>query len=89
LWPPTSSDYKPSKSEAGDKAGFVEMIFDNLKTAGIQQAHKEDKIEISFIAPWPRHFVCAEGHYVEGEDAPTARNWLQGQLAEVGQSRAS
>lgn len=58
---------KPSKHEAGEEAGFVEMILDNLKTAGVQQAHKEDKIEFSSIAPWPGHFVCGEGHYTEGD----------------------
>jgi len=42
------------------------MILENLRTAGVQQAHKEDKITFSSIAPWPGHFVCAEGKYTEG-----------------------
>ncbi len=63
---------KLSKPEAGDEVGFVEMILDNLKTAGVQQAHKEDKIEFSSIVPWPGHFVCGEGHYTEGEDEKRA-----------------
>jgi adenine-specific DNA-methyltransferase len=42
------------------------MILDNLKTAGVQQAHKEDKIAFTSITPWPGDFVCAEGRYVEG-----------------------
>lgn len=49
-----------------DEADFVEMILDNLKTSGVQQAHKEDKITFSSIAPWPGYFVCAEGKYTEG-----------------------
>jgi adenine-specific DNA-methyltransferase len=49
-----------------DDAGFVQMILENLKTAGVQQAHKEDKISFSSIAPWPGYFVCAEGKYFEG-----------------------
>src|SRR5439155_8557852 len=40
---------------------------ENLKTAGVQQAHKEDKISFSSITPWPGYFVCAEGRYVEGD----------------------
>lgn len=51
-----------------DEADFVTMILENLKAAGVQQAHKEDKITFTSIAPWPGHFVCAEGHYTEGGD---------------------
>ena len=29
------------------------MILENLKTAGVQQAHKDDKIIFSSITPWP------------------------------------
>ena len=42
-----------SKSKNGDEQGFVQMILENLKTAGVQQAHKEDKITFSSITPWP------------------------------------
>lgn len=48
-----------------DEADFVDMILENLKTSGVQQAHKQDKITFSSIAPWPGHFVCAEGKYTE------------------------
>lgn len=54
--------------EASDEAGFVEMILDNLKTAGVQQAHKEDKITFTSLAPWPGHYICAEGCYIEGSE---------------------
>ena len=52
----------------GDRpvADFAEMILDNLKTSGVQQAHKEDRISFSGIRPWPGYHVCAEGTYVEG-----------------------
>jgi len=56
------------KAESGrkDEADFVEMILENLKTAGVQQAHKEDKMSFSSITPWPGYLVCAEGKYFEG-----------------------
>jgi len=41
---------------------------ENLKTAGIQQAHKEDKITFSSLTRWPGEYVCAEGRYAEGGD---------------------
>ena len=50
----------------GEKQDFAEMIIDNLKTSGVQQAHKEDHIAFSGIKPWPGNFVCGEGTYVEG-----------------------
>jgi adenine-specific DNA-methyltransferase len=42
------------------------MILENLKAAGVQQAHKDDKIAFTSIAPWPGGFVCAEGRYADG-----------------------
>ena len=41
------------------------MILENLRTAGVQQAHKEDKIVFSSLTPWPGTIICAEGHYEE------------------------
>jgi adenine-specific DNA-methyltransferase len=43
------------------------MILENLKIAGVQQAHKEDRITFTALAPWPGDLVCAEGRYMEGE----------------------
>lgn len=51
----------------GAEADFVQMILENLKTAGVQQAHKEDKIDFVSITPWPGYYVCAEGRYIEGD----------------------
>ncbi|MDR1469150.1 MAG: site-specific DNA-methyltransferase [Spirochaetaceae bacterium] len=48
--------------------GFTEIILENLKTAGVQQAHKDDKINFTSLAPWPGSFVCAEGFYREGDE---------------------
>src|SRR5207245_5999347 len=42
------------------------MILEHLKTAGVQQAHKEDKITFTALVPWPGDLVCAEGRYIEG-----------------------
>ena len=40
---------------------FVAMILENLKTAGVQQAHKEDKIDFTALTPWPGYLICAVG----------------------------
>ncbi|MBS4023398.1 MAG: site-specific DNA-methyltransferase [Dethiobacter sp.] len=63
-----------SEEGYGEEHDFVRMILENLKTAGVQQAHKEDKINFSSITPWPGELVCAEGRYVEGnEDSVTEK----------------
>ena len=54
-------------SEGRDARDFVQIILDNLKTSGVQQAHKEDKIEFSALAPWPGMYICAEGRYTDGD----------------------
>jgi adenine-specific DNA-methyltransferase len=50
----------------GEKQSFVQMILDNLKTSGVQQAHKEGRITFTALTPWPGDLVCAEGRYMEG-----------------------
>src|ERR1022692_2281346 len=63
----------PTRSENGDEQDFVRMILENLKTAGVQQAHKDDKIAFSSITPWPGYMVCAEGRYIEGASSVEKR----------------
>jgi adenine-specific DNA-methyltransferase len=62
-----------SKSTGGDEQDFVRTILENLKTAGVQQAHKDDKIAFSSITPWPGYMVCAEGRYIEGASSVEKR----------------
>ena len=57
-----------------DETDFVSMILENLKTAGVQQAHKEDKITFSALAPWPGDLICAEGSYFEGDGSEDQLN---------------
>ena len=54
-------------AEYGPKQSFPQMILENLKTAGVQQAHKEDRITFTALTPWPGDLVCAEGRYL-GKD---------------------
>jgi len=49
------------------KQSFPQLILTNLRTAGVQQAHKEDRISFTALTPWPGDLVCAEGRYLEGE----------------------
>jgi adenine-specific DNA-methyltransferase len=58
---------KTDSHDAEAKQSFPQMILENLKTAGVQQAHKEDKITFTGLIPWPGDLVCAEGRYREGD----------------------
>ncbi len=48
------------------KRDFPAMILETLRVAGVQQAHKEDKITFTSLTPWPGEYVCAVGLYLEG-----------------------
>ena len=54
----------------GEAPDFASMILENLKTAGVQQAHREDRISFSSLAPWPGHYVYGEGRYEEADGKP-------------------
>jgi len=54
------------KAEYDTERDFVSIILENLRTSGVQQAHKQDKIDFTSLVPWPGNLVCAEGRYVEG-----------------------
>ena len=45
------------RDEADDD--FAQMILENLKVAGVQQAHKEDRITFTSLTGWPGHYICA------------------------------
>ena len=66
--------------ELADPAGgwndFAQMVLDNLKTSGVQQAHKEDRITFTALTPWPGNLVCAEGRYLEGDHERRAAIFL-------------
>jgi adenine-specific DNA-methyltransferase len=52
----------------GERAGtsFEQMILENLRAAGVQQAHKEDRIRFTSLVGWPGSYICVEGRYAEG-----------------------
>lgn len=57
-------DKKPGNQDSDQS--FVTAILEALKSAGVQQAHKEDKIEFSALIAWQGDRIVADGRYVEG-----------------------
>lgn len=48
-------------------ADFAEIVLDNLRTAGVQQSTKAEKIVFTALTPWPGEYIAAEGRFMEGE----------------------
>ena len=64
-----------ARNSYGTGYDFGQIILDNLRRSGVQQAHKEDRINFTSLTPWPGRLVCADGRYIEGgelddDDAP-------------------
>ena len=50
-----------------ERHDFASVILEHLRTAGVQQAQKQDRISFSSVAPWPGDMICADGRYLEGD----------------------
>jgi adenine-specific DNA-methyltransferase len=61
-----------ARAEYAARQSFPQMILENLKTAGVQQAQKEGRIAFTALTPWPGEMVVAEGRYPEGESPAAA-----------------
>ncbi|CUU16260.1 Adenine specific DNA methylase Modrelated CDS [Bradyrhizobium sp.] len=70
-------------AEYGVKKSFPEMILENLKIAGVQQAHKEDRITFTALTPWPGDLVCAESRYMEGDTERRAAIFIGSEFGTV------
>jgi adenine-specific DNA-methyltransferase len=57
----------PMKARGADAASFEHLILEALRASGVQQAHKEDRIDFTSVTPRPGELVCAEGQYMEGD----------------------
>ena len=64
---------------------FASMIIENLRTSGVQQANKDDKIEFNSIIGWPGEYICAEAEYAEGESEKRAGIFVGPEFGTVGQ----
>jgi adenine-specific DNA-methyltransferase len=63
-----AAEGKRKKAERGDSfTDFAHMILENLKAAGVQQAHKEDRITFTALTGWPGTYISAEGTFMEGD----------------------
>ncbi len=61
--------FREDHAKYSARQSFPQLILENLKTAGVQQAHREDRITFTALTPWPGEgAICAEGRYLEGHE---------------------
>ena len=63
-----------SGAEYGAKQTFPQMILENLKTAGVQQAHKEDRITFTGSRPGPATWSARKAATSKATRPPARRN---------------
>jgi len=64
---------------------FASIILEELKTAGVQQTDKADRIEFDSLRPWPGHgYICGEGIYTKGDNTRRAAIFIGPELGSVG-----
>jgi adenine-specific DNA-methyltransferase len=56
---------KVRDKEAKYGRNFTQIMLDTLRTSGVQQAKKADKIVFTSLLPWPGDQVCAAGLFEE------------------------
>ena len=59
---------REGKTEGLDRdeavSDFAQMILENLRVAGVQQAHREDRITFTSLTGWPGHYICGVGEFL-------------------------
>ncbi|WP_063684954.1 site-specific DNA-methyltransferase [Bradyrhizobium stylosanthis] len=69
-----AAEGKRSAADA-DLAGqdFTAIVIDYLKSEGVKQQAKGDRITFESLTPWPGNFIGASGTFIEGENGPERR----------------
>jgi adenine-specific DNA-methyltransferase len=71
---------------ADDLNDFTTMILEHLKTSGVQQAKREDRITFTAIAGWPGTWIAADGRFMEGETEKRAAIFIGPEFGTVGRA---
>ena len=73
--PPDEVDLIETVDAADGKKGqedtplndFTQIVIENLNSAGVHQAAKDDRIDFTTIEGWPGAYIAADGRFMEGE----------------------
>jgi adenine-specific DNA-methyltransferase len=74
---PASEDELLGETKAADPAqagqDFSAIVIDYLKSEGVKQEKKNDRITFESLTPWPGNYIGASGIFIEGENGPERR----------------
>ena len=74
---PASEDELLSNAKPADarQSGqdFSAIVIDYLKSEGVKQEKKHDRITFESLTPWPGNYIGATGTFIEGENGPERR----------------
>jgi len=62
--------FRVGEGVAIEARDFAAVILEQLRSAGVQYAHKEGHIRFSSLTGWPSEMICAEGRYQDSEAGP-------------------
>ena len=65
----------------GEAQDFATIILEHLKTSGVQQAHKEDRISFTSVKPWPGNLSVPRADTSRATPTPATRNAPASSLA--------
>jgi adenine-specific DNA-methyltransferase len=74
---PASEDELLGDAQLADarQAGqdFSAIVIDYLKSEGVKQERRHDRITFASLTPWPGNYIGATGTFIEGENGPERR----------------
>ena len=80
----TGPGYRTGREPEG-RPEFAAMMLEQLRTHGVQQANKADRIEFTGFEGWPGGgYICAAGRFMEGEAERRAAIFLGPEFGTVG-----
>ena len=62
---------------------FAQMVMENLNSAGVHQAARDDRIIFTSLEGWPGTFIAAQGTYLEGETEKRAAIFIGPEFGSV------
>ena len=71
----TADGLRSDPNRSNEEIDFGQVILDHLRTAGVQQTHKEDRIKFTSINPFPGKLISGDARYLESdrENSPQKR----------------
>ena len=62
---------------------FAQMVMENLKSAGVHQAARDDRITFTSLEGWPGTFIAAQGTYSDGDSEKRAAIFIGPEFGSV------